>query len=155
LLVAVSGSVVAMPLVGWVPVHPPDAAQVCASFALHRNVADVPMATVLLSAVRVTAGFAVLLGTGVDWPDDDCWHAANAENAAHPSAQRIRRDVLTKLVVPGLLLNWVSRAVFRENSDHIRGPRATNLIMHLPSDLYGRRLPRITRRRAAVIRWAT
>jgi hypothetical protein len=63
------------------------------------------MATLLLSAARVTAGFAVLLGTGVDWPDDDCWHAANAENAAHPSAQRTRRDVLKKLVVSRSLLN--------------------------------------------------
>ena len=137
-MVAVSGSVVAVPLVGWVPVHPPDAAQVCASVTLHRSVAGVPMATVLLSGVRVTAGFAMLVGTEVDWPDDDCWHAANAENAAHPSAQRIRRDVLRELVVPRSLLNRVPRAVFRESPDHIRGPRATNLIMRLPSDLYGR-----------------
>jgi hypothetical protein len=58
LVVAVRGSVVAVPVVGWVPVHPPDAAQACASFALHCNVTRVPMATLLLAATRVTAGFA-------------------------------------------------------------------------------------------------
>jgi hypothetical protein len=59
-VVAVRGSVVAVPLVGWVPAHPPDAAQVWAFFAFHCNVARVPMATLPLVATRVTAGFAVL-----------------------------------------------------------------------------------------------
>src|SRR3979490_1248998 len=72
------------------------------------------MATVLLFATRVTAG-AELPGVGpvtVVWPDDDCPHAANAENAAHPSAQRTRRDTLTTLIM-----------------------------MYLPNDRHGRRLP--------------
>jgi hypothetical protein len=96
-VVAVRGSVVAVPLVGWVPLHPPDAAQVCASFALHCNVVAVPIATLLLVATRVTAGFAALMLAGpvaVVWTDDDCPHAANAKNAAHPSAQRRRREAL-------------------------------------------------------------
>jgi hypothetical protein len=95
LVVAVRGSVVAVPLVGWVPLHPPDAAQVWASFALHCNVTRVPMATLFLAAARVTAGFAAAPVTGsvtVDWEDEDCWHAANAENATHPNTQRTRRE---------------------------------------------------------------
>jgi len=97
-VVAVRGSVVAVPLVGWVPLHPPDAAQVCASFALHCNVVAVPMATLLLVATKVTAGFAAAVAAGsvvLVWTDDDCPHAANAENAAHPSAARTRREALT------------------------------------------------------------
>lgn len=92
LVVAVRGSVVAVPLVGWVPLHPPDAAQVWASFALHCNVTRVPMATVFLAATRVTAGFAAAGSVTVDWEDEDCWHAANAESATHPNAPRIRRE---------------------------------------------------------------
>jgi hypothetical protein len=57
--------VVAVPLVGCVPVHPPDAAQVCASFALHCNVAGVPMATLLLVATRLIAGTAVAAAVAV------------------------------------------------------------------------------------------
>jgi hypothetical protein len=66
--------VVAVPLVGWLPLHPPDAAQVCAFCALHCNVVRVPIATLLLVAVRVTAGFAVVEAGPVRivWPDDDC-----------------------------------------------------------------------------------
>jgi len=92
--------VVVVPLVGWVPLQPPDAAQVCAFFAFHCNVAAVPMATLLSAATRVTAGVAVLAAAGsaaAVWTDDDSPHAANAENAAHPSAQRTRRQALTKI----------------------------------------------------------
>jgi hypothetical protein len=74
-VVALRGSVVAVPLVGWVPLQPPDAAQVCASFAFHCNVARVPMTTLLLVATRVTAGIAAVLVAGFErvvWPDDDC-----------------------------------------------------------------------------------
>ncbi len=95
---------VAVPLVGWVPLHPPDAAQVCASFALHCNVAAVPIATLLWAATRVTAGFAMLAvavavagSVAVVWTDDDCPHAASAENTAHPSVQRTRREALTEI----------------------------------------------------------
>jgi hypothetical protein len=58
-VVEVSGSVVAVPLVGWVPAQPPEAVQVCASVALHCNVAAVPMVTLLFVATSVTAGCAV------------------------------------------------------------------------------------------------
>jgi hypothetical protein len=58
--------VVTVPLIGWVPLHPPDAAHVCASFALQRKVAGVPMAMLLLVATSVTAGFAALLAAGSD-----------------------------------------------------------------------------------------
>jgi hypothetical protein len=66
--------VVAVPLVGCVPLQPPDAAQVCASFAFHCNVARVPMTTLLLVATKVTAGIIPLpvAGLAVVWPDDDC-----------------------------------------------------------------------------------
>jgi hypothetical protein len=37
-VVAVRGEVVWEPLVGWVPLHPPDAVQFCASTALHFKV---------------------------------------------------------------------------------------------------------------------
>jgi len=96
-VVAVSGSVVAVPLVGWVPLHPPEAEQDCASFALHCNVVAVPMATLLFVATRVTAGLAVP-AMGAVWVvslDDDWPHAANADNVTHASAQRMRREALT------------------------------------------------------------
>jgi hypothetical protein len=66
--------VVAVPLVGWVPAQPPEAEQVCASVALHCNVAAVPLVTLLLAATSVTAGFAVLpAGFVADiWLEDDC-----------------------------------------------------------------------------------
>jgi hypothetical protein len=97
LVVAVSGSVVAVPLVGWVPLHPPDAEQVCASFALHCNVAALPMATLVFAATRVTAGLAVPAAAPVMVvsPDDDWPHAVNADNVTHPSAQRMKREALT------------------------------------------------------------
>lgn len=72
MVVPVSGSVVTLPLVGWAPVHPPDAVQVWASFALHCNLAGVPIATLLVFAVRATAGLTMLLAAGLVWLDDDC-----------------------------------------------------------------------------------
>jgi hypothetical protein len=57
------------------------------------------MATLLSVATRVTAGFAALVLAGsvpVVWTDDVCPHAANAENAAHASAQRTTREALTE-----------------------------------------------------------
>ena len=58
---AIKGSVVTVPLVGWVPLHPPDAVQVSAYFALHCKVAGVPMATELFMAASVTTGFETTL----------------------------------------------------------------------------------------------
>jgi len=46
-VVAVSGSVVALPLVGWAPLHPPEAEQDCASWAFHCRVVAIPMGTLL------------------------------------------------------------------------------------------------------------
>jgi hypothetical protein len=57
-VVAVSGSVVVVPLVGSEPIQPPEAVQDCASRALHCKVAGVPMATLLFTATMDTAGAA-------------------------------------------------------------------------------------------------
>ena len=59
-VVAVRGSVVAVPLVGCGPVQPPEAMQVCASWAFHCKVAAVCMGTLVLSATNVTAGVPLL-----------------------------------------------------------------------------------------------
>ena len=58
---AINGSVVMVPLVGWLPLQPPDAVQLCASFALHCKVVDVPMATLVFIAASVTDGFAAVM----------------------------------------------------------------------------------------------
>jgi len=58
-----------------------------------------------LAVTKVTAGFAMLLvkaallvedSLTAVWPDDDCPHAAKAENTAHPSAQRTRREAVAE-----------------------------------------------------------
>jgi hypothetical protein len=48
-----------LPLVGWEPLHPPEAVQLCTSVALHCKVAALPATMLLLVATRVTAGFEV------------------------------------------------------------------------------------------------
>ena len=71
---AIKGSVVTVPLVGCVPLHPPDAVQVSAYFALHCKVAGVPMATVLFMAASVMTGFVTtVLGptNPLTWLFDD------------------------------------------------------------------------------------
>jgi hypothetical protein len=61
--------VVALPLVGSVPLHPPEAVQDCASVEFHVNVAGVSMATLLAFALRVTVGIGVPPAGGfVVWP---------------------------------------------------------------------------------------
>ena len=50
-----------VPLVGCEPLQPPDAVQLCASFALHCKVVDVPLATLVFIAASVTDGFAALV----------------------------------------------------------------------------------------------
>jgi hypothetical protein len=67
--------VVTLPLVGSVPLQPPEAMQVRAFIALHCNVAGLPATTLLLVATSVTAVILVPLPVGsliVVWPDDDC-----------------------------------------------------------------------------------
>jgi hypothetical protein len=61
LVVAISGGVVALPLTGFAPLHPPEAMQLCASVALHSKVAAVPISTLFLAGTSVTAGIEVLL----------------------------------------------------------------------------------------------
>jgi len=58
---AINGSVVMVPLVGWLPLQPPEAVQLCASLALHCKVVDVPLATLVFIAASVTDGFASLV----------------------------------------------------------------------------------------------
>jgi hypothetical protein len=111
---AVRGLVVNVPLIGWSPFHPPEAMQDCALVALHCKVVAVPLGTLLLFATSVTAGFAVPLGAAVVAvlpveglvcvsADDDSPQAANAANAAHPSAQRNRRQTSAECDVRRLL----------------------------------------------------
>jgi hypothetical protein len=81
-----------LPLVGWAPLHPPEAVQLCASVALHCRVAAVPMTTLVFVAARVTTGIAVPPGTvGVVWTDA-CPQAARAEITEYPTAERSRRE---------------------------------------------------------------
>jgi hypothetical protein len=85
--------VVTVPLVGCAPLQAPDAVQVSAYFALHCNVAGVPMATVLFMAASVTTGLeTALLGpvNSPTWLFDDCPHAVSTEIAAQAIAQRKR-----------------------------------------------------------------
>ena len=60
-VLAINGSVVMVPLVGCEPLQPPDAVQLCASCALHCNVVDVPLATLVFIAASVMDGFAALV----------------------------------------------------------------------------------------------
>jgi hypothetical protein len=103
---AIKGSVVTVPLVGCVPLQPPDAVQVSAYFALHCKVAGVPMATVLFMAASVTTGFVTtVLGptNPLTWLLDDCPHAVSAEITVQLIAHRKR------LV---FRINCVARAAF-------------------------------------------
>ena len=94
---AVRGLVVIVPLVGWAPLHPPEAMHECAPVVLHCKVVELPLGTLVLFAARVTAGFAVSLEAAVavltveelvfDVSADDSPQAASAANTAHPSAQ--------------------------------------------------------------------
>jgi len=147
--------VVTVPLVGSVPLHPPDAAQVCASFALHCNVAGVPMAMLLFVATRVTAGFAAPPAVGsarAVWTEDDCPQAANAENAAHPKTPRNRREAAAqRRANRTLMMNLVSHPDFNEISDLQWGLRSTLFIVCFPCDLSWRRRPRVAQRRIVKI----
>jgi hypothetical protein len=105
---AVRGLVVIVPLIGWGPLHPPEAMHDCAPVALHCNVVELPLGTLVLFAARVTAGFAVSLEAAVavlpaeelvvDVSADDSPQAASAANTAHPSAQPNTRPTNPMLV---------------------------------------------------------
>jgi hypothetical protein len=64
-VVAIRGSVLTVPLVGWAPFHPPEALLAWAEVALHCRVVAVPLTTLLCFATRLTVGFAVLLPVDV------------------------------------------------------------------------------------------
>ena len=53
---------VVVPVVGMVPLQPPDAAQLLALVAFHCSVTGVPMATVLSFAFKTTNGGAAVAG---------------------------------------------------------------------------------------------
>ena len=55
-----------MPLVGWVPVQPPEALQDWASVALHCKIVEVPTVTLLFWAARVIAGLGAWLTVGLE-----------------------------------------------------------------------------------------
>jgi hypothetical protein len=63
---SVRGLVFIVPLVGWVPLQPPEALQDCAPVALHCKLAEVPLVTLLFFATRVTAGLATSLPAETD-----------------------------------------------------------------------------------------
>jgi hypothetical protein len=77
-----------------------------AFFAFHCRVAAVPIATLLLVATRLTAGFADALELGsvsIVWLDADCPQAASAANAAPARAQRMKRELSLRRLWP----NWL------------------------------------------------
>ena len=61
-MVDVRGLVDNVPVTGWVPLHPPDAEQLCALLALHFNVAEWPIATVAGVDCSVIVGSAAVSG---------------------------------------------------------------------------------------------
>jgi hypothetical protein len=122
-VVLVSAPVDQVPLVAIVPRQPPEAVQAVALAEFQLKVDMAPLAMVVGDADNVTVGAgevtttsalrlakvtvpvamllvkAALLVEGfvtAVWPDDDCPHAAKAENTAHPSAQRTRREAVAE-----------------------------------------------------------
>jgi hypothetical protein len=65
-VVAVSGLVFIVPLVGWAPLQPPDAVQHCATEALHCKRVELPYGTLVFLATRVSAGLATSLPVETD-----------------------------------------------------------------------------------------
>jgi hypothetical protein len=116
--------VVIVPVVGTVPLQPPEALQDWALEAFHCSVTDAPMVTLLSFACRLTVG-AVAAATGlaaaavpVKASDDDCpLQAASALRAVIPrivlmsNAAQTRRllqfEFITRL--PGLSASKVFR----------------------------------------------
>jgi hypothetical protein len=133
-VVAISGSVVALPLVGCVPLHPPEAVQDCAAVALHFRVAGVPMAMLLLVATRETCGFAVALTAGAmkEFTPDDSPHAARADNAAAAAIERSRREAAAERQVIRTGVSSMSLPVCKGNSHRSVGLRPAELIIASP-----------------------
>jgi hypothetical protein len=91
IVVAVRFEVVVEPLVGWAPLHPPDAMQLCALVAFHSKVTERPMATVLVLGERVTTGTALGAELGEVGLTCACWQAAKAASIEKASSQRSPR----------------------------------------------------------------
>ena len=142
---AVRGLVGIVPLIGWAPLHPPEATQDCALVAFHCKVVAVPLGTLVLFATSVTVGFAVPLGSAVVAvlpveglvcvSADDSPQAASAASAAHPIAQRNTRQTSAECDVRRLLLSWLLRPVFEDVFDPRRWVRPTKLIRRLRYNL--------------------
>jgi hypothetical protein len=92
-----------VPLVGNVPLQPPEAVQLSALEAFHCSVTDAPMATLLSFACRATVG-AVAAAAGliaavvpVKASDDDCpLQAASALRAVIPRIDLMTNAALTR-----------------------------------------------------------
>lgn len=108
-----------LPLVGIVPLQPPEASQVLACAASHCRVTDAPITTLFSLAFNVTDGGGTTAATPV--PLYDCAseppspHADNALRAANP------------------------RIDFNANADLERRLRRIELIMRLPRNCAGER----------------
>jgi hypothetical protein len=99
LVSVVNGSVVVVPLIGCVPLQPPEAEHTCAFVAFHLSVAGVPGGTLGLIAWRVTAGFTTLPGEleSTVWLLAELPHAAKVESTAQTVRHCNRRETLSRL----------------------------------------------------------
>jgi len=93
LVFAISAAVDNVPVVGWLPLQPPEAIQLWALFTFHVNVAERPAATVVGLNCKLMAGFAELAAP-LSLPAKEFWsspHAARAAMAAKPQIHRAKR----------------------------------------------------------------
>jgi hypothetical protein len=98
LVSVVRGGVVVVPLIGCVPLQPPEAEQVCALVALHFSVAGVPGSTLALIASNERAGLTTLPAVLLSRVSllAELPHAARAEKAKPTIAHWNRREILMK-----------------------------------------------------------
>jgi hypothetical protein len=94
-VVDVSGVVDRVPEVGWLPLHPPDALQDCASLAFHCSVMDWPASILAELTCRLMVGGCADTEEGLEpaLADDrpSPWHAANTAAATATAVPRARR----------------------------------------------------------------
>jgi hypothetical protein len=92
--------VVIVPVVGTVPLQPPEAVQDSALEAFHCSVTDAPMATLLSFACRLTVGVAAGVAAAavpVKASDDDCpLQAASALRAVIPKIDLMTTTAQTR-----------------------------------------------------------
>jgi hypothetical protein len=93
-VVDVSGVVDRLPEVGWLPLHPPDALQDCASLAFHCSVTDWPASISAELTCRLMVGGRAETEEGLEPPlaDDrpSPWQAANKAAATATAVPRAR-----------------------------------------------------------------